>query len=55
MKPVLFIDRDGVVLQEPPSDFQIDHIEKTSFVPGAISYLSKIASEFDFFKILNLK
>jgi len=52
MKPILFIDRDGVILQEPPSDFQIDHIEKTSFVPGAISYLSKIASDFDFYKIL---
>jgi imidazoleglycerol-phosphate dehydratase/histidinol-phosphatase len=52
MKPILFIDRDGVILQEPPSDFQIDHIEKTSFVPGAITYLNKIASDFDFYKIM---
>lgn len=52
MKPILFIDRDGIILQEPPSDFQIDHIEKTSFVPGAITYLNKIASDFDFYKIM---
>lgn len=52
MKPILFIDRDGVILQEPPSDFQIDHVEKTSFVAGAITHLSKIASDFDFYKIL---
>ena len=52
MKKVLFIDRDGVVLQEPPSDFQIDTIEKTSFVPGAISTLSMIAADFDFYKVM---
>ncbi len=52
MKKVLFIDRDGVVLQEPPSDFQIDAIEKTSFVSGAISALSMIAADFDFYKVM---
>lgn len=52
MKPILFIDRDGVILEEPKSDFQIDSIEKTSFIPGAISYLGKIASEFAFYKVM---
>ena len=28
MKKVLFVDRDGVVLSEPPSDFQVDAIGK---------------------------
>jgi imidazoleglycerol-phosphate dehydratase/histidinol-phosphatase len=32
MKPVLFIDRDGVILEEPKTDFQIDSIQKTSFI-----------------------
>ncbi len=52
MKRVLFIDRDGVILNEPPGDFQIDSLEKTSFVPGVISAMSKIAAEFDFYKVL---
>lgn len=52
MKSILFLDRDGVILQEPPQDFQIDHIDKTSFVPGSISALSQIASQFDFHKVL---
>ncbi|HJV19421.1 MAG TPA: bifunctional histidinol-phosphatase/imidazoleglycerol-phosphate dehydratase HisB [Sediminibacterium sp.] len=52
MRSVLFIDRDGVVLQEPPTDFQIDSIEKTSFVPGAITQLSRIAADFDYYKVM---
>jgi imidazoleglycerol-phosphate dehydratase/histidinol-phosphatase len=52
MRPVLFIDRDGVVLQEPPIDFQIDSIDKTSFVQGSISALSQIAASFDYYKVM---
>lgn len=52
MKPILFIDRDGVILEEPATDFQIDSIEKTKFIPGAISNLSKIASDFGYHKVL---
>jgi imidazoleglycerol-phosphate dehydratase / histidinol-phosphatase len=52
MKPILFIDRDGVILQEPPTDFQIDSTDKTSFVPFAIATLSKIASDLDFYKVM---
>lgn len=52
MKSILFLDRDGVILQEPPQDFQIDHIDKTSFVPGSISGLQQIALQFDFHKVL---
>lgn len=52
MKPVLFIDRDGVVLQEPPTDFQVDSLEKTSFVPGAISTLAAIATDMDYYKVM---
>ncbi len=52
MRRILFIDRDGVVLQEPPTDFQVDTIDKTSFVVGAISALSQIAADFDFYKVM---
>jgi imidazoleglycerol-phosphate dehydratase / histidinol-phosphatase len=47
MKKVLFIDRDGTIITEP-KDEQIDSIEKMTFLPGAISCLSKIALETDF-------
>lgn len=52
MRPVLFIDRDGVVLQEPPTDFQVDSIAKTSFVKGSISALAQIAASFDYYKVM---
>lgn len=52
MKPILFIDRDGVLLKEPPDTFQIDTIDKTVFVPGSITALSKIAGELDFYKVM---
>lgn len=47
MKKVLFIDRDGTILTEP-EDEQVDSIEKFSFIPGAITGLSRIASEMEF-------
>ena len=40
------------MLAEPPTDFQIDHIDKTSFVPGVITALSRIAAELDYYKVM---
>jgi imidazoleglycerol-phosphate dehydratase/histidinol-phosphatase len=48
MKKVLFIDRDGTLIWEPPDTFQIDSFEKLKFIPGAITYLSKIAKEMNY-------
>ncbi|CAN5353975.1 bifunctional histidinol-phosphatase/imidazoleglycerol-phosphate dehydratase HisB [soil metagenome] len=48
MKKVLFIDRDGTIIKEPPTNFQIDSLEKLEFIPGAISSLRKIAQEMDY-------
>jgi len=47
-KKVLFIDRDGTIILEPPTDFQVDSWEKFSFYPGAICNLAKIAAELDY-------
>ena len=47
MKKVLFIDRDGTMLTNP-EDEQVDSIEKFSFIPGAITGLSRIALETDY-------
>ena len=41
MRKVIFIDRDGTLLQEP-ADEQIDSLEKVAFVPGAISGLKAL-------------
>lgn len=51
MRRVLFIDRDGVLIIEPP-DEQIDSLEKLQFYPGVFSWLGRIAMEMDFELVL---
>jgi imidazoleglycerol-phosphate dehydratase / histidinol-phosphatase len=48
MKKALFIDRDGTIIVEPQTDFQIDSLEDLEFIPKVISNLRKIAEETDF-------
>ncbi|WP_432672514.1 bifunctional histidinol-phosphatase/imidazoleglycerol-phosphate dehydratase HisB [Flavobacterium sp. SM2513] len=48
MKKVLFIDRDGTLIIEPPIDFQVDSLEKLEFYPQVFQYLSRIANELDY-------
>jgi len=48
---VLFIDRDGTLIQEP-ADEQVDSFAKLKFYPGALQYLPRIASELDFELVL---
>lgn len=48
MKKALFIDRDGTLIIEPQTDYQIDSFEKLEFVPKVLSNLRKIADELDY-------
>ena len=47
MKKILFIDRDGTIIQEP-EDEQIDSFEKLKFVPHAISSLAFLRQHTDY-------
>ena len=47
-KKVLFIDRDGTIIKEAPPTYQIDSFEKLEFYPGMFTWLSRIATEFDY-------
>jgi len=48
MQKILFIDRDGCIIEEPMHDFQIDSLEKLAFMPGAIFALARIARALDY-------
>ncbi|WP_185866190.1 bifunctional histidinol-phosphatase/imidazoleglycerol-phosphate dehydratase HisB [Blattabacterium cuenoti] len=48
MKKILFIDRDGTIIRETPPTYQIDSIEKISFYPKVIFFLSKIVQELNY-------
>lgn len=39
-KRVIFIDRDGTVVVEPPTDYQLDSLDKLEFIPKAIGSLA---------------
>lgn len=47
-KKVLFLDRDGTMVIEPPVDYQLDSLEKLEYYPKAFQYLAKIAEELDY-------
>jgi len=47
-KKVLFIDRDGTIIVEPPVTFQVDTVEQIEFLPSVIRNLHFIRKKLDF-------
>lgn len=47
-KKILFIDRDGTIIKEPPGDFQVDSMSKLAFVPGVIGALRELVRDTDY-------
>ncbi|MBO4807283.1 MAG: bifunctional histidinol-phosphatase/imidazoleglycerol-phosphate dehydratase HisB [Paludibacteraceae bacterium] len=47
-KRVLFIDRDGTLIVEPPVTFQVDTLDQLEFLPGVIRNLHFIRKNLDF-------
>lgn len=47
-KRVLFIDRDGTVIVEPPVTFQVDTVDQIEFLPAVIRNLYFIRTKLDF-------
>lgn len=51
-KRVIFLDRDGTLVAEPPVDFQLDSLEKLEFIPGVFRNLYKLRSHTDYDLVL---
>ena len=48
MKRILFIDRDGTLINEAPPTYQLDSFDKLTFYPHMFEYMKRIANEFDY-------
>lgn len=48
MKRILFIDRDGTLINEAPPTYQLDSFDKLTFYPKMFEYMGKIAKDLDY-------
>ena len=48
MKRVLFIDRDGTLINEAPPSYQLDSFDKLSFYPHVFEFMRRIAAELEY-------
>lgn len=47
-KRILFIDRDGTLINEAPPTYQLDSFDKLTFYPSMFEFMGRIAKEFDY-------
>jgi imidazoleglycerol-phosphate dehydratase/histidinol-phosphatase len=48
MKRLLFIDRDGTLINEAPPTYQLDSFDKLTFYPHMFEFMGRIARELDY-------
>ena len=48
MKRILFIDRDGTLINEDPPTYQLDSFDKLTFYPNMFEFMGRIARELDY-------
>jgi imidazoleglycerol-phosphate dehydratase/histidinol-phosphatase len=48
LKRILFIDRDGTLINEAPPTYQLDSFDKLTFYPHMFEYMGRIAREMDY-------
>ncbi|MEM6633929.1 MAG: bifunctional histidinol-phosphatase/imidazoleglycerol-phosphate dehydratase HisB [Bacteroidota bacterium] len=51
-KRILFLDRDGTLIHEPPEDFQVDALDKLAFLPAVITSLHHITQKLDYLLVM---
>ncbi len=52
MQKILFIDRDGTLIQEPQPSQQVDSLDKLEFLPHVLSALRQIATQTDYLLVM---
>jgi imidazoleglycerol-phosphate dehydratase/histidinol-phosphatase len=48
MKKILFIDRDGTLIKEPPTTYQVDSLDQLELLPGVIRNLYNISTKLNY-------
>ena len=52
MKKVIFLDRDGTLIKEPPDTLQVDTLDQLEFLPGVFRALHTISEKTEFILVI---
>jgi imidazoleglycerol-phosphate dehydratase / histidinol-phosphatase len=52
VKKVIFLDRDGTLIKEPPDTLQVDTLDQLEFLPGVFKALATLSKKTDFIFVI---